>query len=455
MSQVRSVAVVDGPDSLAAELADAGHTVSRVVAPELDVLVSTSWLSESYRLYRALREHDDDVVLFAARPADAYCACRAKQAGVAFEDTTIVVRLEEPRLRPALRGPAFLPKRAAGEIITERLVLELADALVCRDADRAWLEEQGWRLPGIVSARWEDALAAPVAARPPVAADAQLVSVVVPVHERVAYLPFCIEALAAQMHAPLEVIVVDDGSRSPEVGTYLRELEQRSWPWPFRVLHIPHSGLGGARNAGWRAATGELVVFVDDDDVPFSDLVATLVTARAASGADVVVAGARTFAGEGRPEPGPRDKITISFCNPRELTVLGNHSGGPVCLWARTWLERLGGFGGTYLEDWDLLLRAEHEGAVITTPPDPLFWYRRTPGSMFTSRTEEHVDPGLQRIAARLGAMLPDGMRLLPLLAAGAYEELDRRAARDAPGERVPLPRRALGRLRRRYDRRR
>jgi hypothetical protein len=280
-----------------------------------------------------------------------------------------------------------------------------------------------------------------------------LVSVVIPFHERTHYLRACLDSLARQTHPALEVVIADDGSASPAAAAFLGELERRSWPWPLRVVHLPHGGLASARNGGWRAASGELVVFLDDDDVAFDELVATLVGARRRAGADVVVAGARTFEGDGSPQPRPGDRVTISLCQPAELTLLGNHSGGPTCLWTRALLERLDGFRPTprVVEDWHILVRATLAGARITTPPDPLWWYRRTPTSMFSSDPYGALDAALPAMAELIAPTLPEHARLLPLLTAGAYRELERRQQEEAApvaGARV-LAGRALGRLRR------
>ncbi|MBO0687496.1 MAG: glycosyltransferase, partial [Candidatus Dormibacteraeota bacterium] len=67
----------------------------------------------------------------------------------------------------------------------------------------------------------------------------------------------CLESLARCEYPNLEVIVCDDGSTD---GT--AEIASR---FPFRLLALPHGGLSAARNAGIRAAGGEIVAFLDAD----------------------------------------------------------------------------------------------------------------------------------------------------------------------------------------------
>jgi GT2 family glycosyltransferase len=87
------------------------------------------------------------------------------------------------------------------------------------------------------------------------------VSVVVPSYNRAALLVPTVESLLAQSCAPLEIIIVDDGStdETPEVCA--------RFPAPVRTIRQPNGGLPAARNAGIRAARGEWVAFCDSDDL--------------------------------------------------------------------------------------------------------------------------------------------------------------------------------------------
>ncbi|HEY6067762.1 MAG TPA: glycosyltransferase family 2 protein [Gaiellaceae bacterium] len=431
------VAVAETPEtasrtrSLAADLTARGNEVSVVAPSALDVEVTPPYLSESYALYCALRNGGFAAIVFPDAGGLAYCAARARQAGTDFGSTAIVVECRAPTLR-AFRetGAPFLSKRLLGTIASERLALELADAVVCEDPRVLdWFEHEGWALPEQRLQSVSDIR--PLPARAEVEGSQPLVSVVVPYHERTAYLPHCLEGLARQTYPALEVLIADDGSVSGSALRQLRDLEARSWPWPFRVLHLPHGGLGAARNGGWRAASADLVLFIDEDDVAFDGLVEGLWRARRSAAADIAVAGARFFRGQGPPSAGPGDVIRISLCDPGELGLISNQYGGPVNLWPRTTLEQLGGFALVPNEDWDLLARAAMAGARVTTSPEPLYWYRQTPGSMYSADPAAFRDAGVPAISARFAEQLPAGMKLVPQLAAGAYSELERRRRDD------------------------
>ena len=89
------------------------------------------------------------------------------------------------------------------------------------------------------------------------------ISVIIPTYNRRHILERTLPGVLAQDFPPqdYEVIVVADGSTD---GTteMLRDLKPTCC---FRVLESEHRGAGTARNVGIRAATGELVLFLDDD----------------------------------------------------------------------------------------------------------------------------------------------------------------------------------------------
>ena len=87
-----------------------------------------------------------------------------------------------------------------------------------------------------------------------------LVSVVIPTYNRCNWLSRAIESVLHQTYSPFELIVVDDGSTdgTPEL------LE--AYGDGIRVIRKENTGVSGARNAGIRAAKGELIALLDSDD---------------------------------------------------------------------------------------------------------------------------------------------------------------------------------------------
>lgn len=81
------------------------------------------------------------------------------------------------------------------------------------------------------------------------------------------YVREALASIAAQSRPPLEVIVVDDGS--PVDGSGLDAatiIESIALPFTPRLIRQGNAGQSAARNAGIRAARGEYIAFLDQDD---------------------------------------------------------------------------------------------------------------------------------------------------------------------------------------------
>ena len=88
-----------------------------------------------------------------------------------------------------------------------------------------------------------------------------LVSCIIPVFNGERYLRQAINSILKQSYRPLEIIVVDDGSTD---GT--AELV-KSYGQQITYLFQPNRGPGAARNLGLTVAKGELIAFIDADDL--------------------------------------------------------------------------------------------------------------------------------------------------------------------------------------------
>lgn len=95
------------------------------------------------------------------------------------------------------------------------------------------------------------------------ATDHDRACIVIPTRDRPEDLRRCLGALDCQEHAPaLEILVVDDGSVPP-----LREADFTS-AHQLRVIRGPGAGPAAARNLGIAEASGDIVLFTDDDTLP-------------------------------------------------------------------------------------------------------------------------------------------------------------------------------------------
>jgi glycosyltransferase involved in cell wall biosynthesis len=109
------------------------------------------------------------------------------------------------------------------------------------------------RLAPLVGARWPSVA--------PGRGKAGLVSVVIPVHNRVDLLVAAVESVLAQEAAPVEVVVVDDGSTDDVAGRLAR------FGASVHLIRQSNRGVTAARNEGLRHVHGEFVAFLDSDDI--------------------------------------------------------------------------------------------------------------------------------------------------------------------------------------------
>ena len=91
-------------------------------------------------------------------------------------------------------------------------------------------------------------------------------SVIIPTFNEEGYIRDCLESIARQQDMPDEVIVVDNNSADRTVRI------ASSFDF-VKVIHEPKQGLIHARNAGFAAATGDILARIDADSEISSDWV--------------------------------------------------------------------------------------------------------------------------------------------------------------------------------------
>jgi glycosyltransferase involved in cell wall biosynthesis len=93
---------------------------------------------------------------------------------------------------------------------------------------------------------------------------AALVSIVISNFNYARYLPDAVESALNQTYPRVEVIVADDGSTDDSLAVLRRYPE-------VEVIRKENGGHASALNAGFRAAKGDIVFFLDADDVLYAD----------------------------------------------------------------------------------------------------------------------------------------------------------------------------------------
>ncbi len=256
-----------------------------------------------------------------------------------------------------------------------------------------------------------------------------LVTVVVPLFNQFEAVRLCLDSVAAQDYANLEIVVVDDGSTRPDAAEQLDALERWRWGRDLRVVRQENSYLGAARNTGVREARGEFVAFVDDDDILDSRYLTTMVTAALETGACGVSSAIAMYptASLG-PLPAGGHEGTFAFLGggAEHIGMMYNVFGGAAMLVRRQDLLDLGGFherAGVGHEDWVFLARLVLSGRSLVAVPEHGYLYRVRPGSMIRS-TSTYAN--MQPVYEAYDEAMPPTLRPLVRLARGQSQIVER-----------------------------
>ncbi len=201
--------------------------------------------------------------------------------------------------------------------------------------------------------------------RPQRPSDLQTISVVIALFNGAGTVCDQLSALANQTRTDFEVIIADNGStdNGPQIA--------REHPLKLRVIDAsPQSGQGYARNEGAKSASGDLLLFCDQDDVVAPTWVAAM--ADALGRFHVVGGRGDSLLNEGiegwrDPPAMPTTGEPLPFASGSNLgirrTVFEAIGGWPTCF-------RGGG------EDMALCWKAQMEGFDLGFAPDALIHYR-------------------------------------------------------------------------------
>ncbi len=204
-----------------------------------------------------------------------------------------------------------------------------------------------------------------------------LVSVVIPCYNSQVSVADAIRSALAQSYSPVEVVVVDDGSTDDSLKVI------KSFGDSVRFSSGPNQGAAVARNTGARIANGDLLQFLDADDVLYPNKLEKQVPlallhrpGMVFCDADVVDSVTRAARGYWRTgSVGTNDPVLHA------LTAIVQ-TAGPLH-WRETF-ERVNGFRAHTppCDDRDLHLRMACAGVAFHHLPEELYQMRRVDGSL-------------------------------------------------------------------------
>lgn len=178
------------------------------------------------------------------------------------------------------------------------------------------------------------------------------VSVVIPTFNRGAAIRKTLDSVLAQTLAPLEILVVDDGSTDGTADWIAAHYGEK-----IRLIRQKNGGVARARNRGWRAASGDWIAFLDHDDTWHPQKIERMSGALGNPNVGVAVCRWREVENEiaARQSPSVRAKNAFPWLFGWNNPIVSMS----VPLVRRDLLLEIGGFDARCApaDDWDLWLR--------------------------------------------------------------------------------------------------
>jgi glycosyltransferase involved in cell wall biosynthesis len=196
-----------------------------------------------------------------------------------------------------------------------------------------------------------------------------LISVIIPTYNRGNTLREAVGSVLSQTYQNLELIVVDDCSKTPVVESLADIIDPR-----LRVIrHERNGGVSLARNTGAANAHGEFIAILDDDDTWERRKLSLQLEHMKKENCPASVT---NFVLEGNQSLYSRK---ISREDPAWLIVTGTALGsGSSLLVQRDIFNEVGGFDPSLrrAQDWEWLLRYHEHGYSMAILPETMMTYR-------------------------------------------------------------------------------
>lgn len=215
------------------------------------------------------------------------------------------------------------------------------------------------------------------------------VSVIIPCYNGARFVGTTIASALRQTHAPLEIIVVDDGSTDDSAAI------ARAYGHPVRVIQQTNQGESSARNVGIATAQGRYLAFLDADDLLDERALEVLLDAVRDVPDGVACMGCAQFSHDpAQPSAVHLPEVENFFPRIIQTNLNPPHS----WLVPKEIVVRIGGFDSRvhWFEDWHFWCRVALSGARLVPIPYIGAYYRQHPASQLktlepANRARGHV----------------------------------------------------------------
>lgn len=210
------------------------------------------------------------------------------------------------------------------------------------------------------------------------------VAIIVPCFNGEKTLAGTLESALAQ-DAPVEIVVVDDGSRDASLSV------ARAFEPLVRVISGPNRGVSSARNSGIALTSARWIIFLDADDWLEPDTLKKRLATAKSENADVTICDWIEIEDNGGGElaEGARRSIDWAAIGSRPEVAIAHHAWATTAaiLYSRKIVDRIGGFSLDLpvIQDARFLFDAAYHGARFAHSPHVGARYRVLPNSLSRS----------------------------------------------------------------------
>ena len=222
------------------------------------------------------------------------------------------------------------------------------------------------------------------------------VSVIIPVYNGAMYIAEAVESIRRQNHTPLEIIIVDDGS-TDNTAKIVANMSGN-----IRYVYQSNNGPAAARNRGLIMAAGDVIAFLDADDLwSGNKLKIQTGLLEQKPEVDIVLGLLQRMQWIDAQEGSPRFK---EWSEP----VMNMHLGS--ALFRKSVFDKVGYLDESldYCEDWDWFMRAKEMNIPMMLHQEVIYFYRRHDQNI-TNNTETGFDFALKMLRLSLNRRKQQG----------------------------------------------
>ncbi len=199
-----------------------------------------------------------------------------------------------------------------------------------------------------------------------------LISVIVPIYNAAPYLQETLDSILASTYRPIEVVMVDDGSKDNSLSIAKSYCEQYA---ECKVIEQANRGVSAARNSAIRAAKGTYILPVDADDKIADTFIQKAVDIIEENN-NVRVVGCRCWMFGAVDKEWELPQFSHALLARKNMIPA-------TALYRKLDWQRCGGYceQEIYREDWDFWLSMMELGGTFYKIDEVLFFYRISTGS--------------------------------------------------------------------------